>query len=68
MDSYHRANYGQNEPVNKAILIFNQYCGFVGFRDDFFIDFLDDSGFFITTNMELRFKGSTGRQNKKNKI
>jgi hypothetical protein len=27
MDFYHRTNYGQNEPVNKAILIFNEYCG-----------------------------------------
>jgi hypothetical protein len=34
MDSYHRTNYGQNNPVNKAILIFNQYCGLFGFRDD----------------------------------
>jgi hypothetical protein len=29
MDFYHRTNYGQNQPVNKAILIFNEY-GFVG--------------------------------------
>jgi hypothetical protein len=34
MDSYHRTNYGQNEPVNKAILIFNEYCSLFGFRDD----------------------------------
>jgi hypothetical protein len=33
MDFYHRTNYGQNEPVNKAILIFNEYCGLFGFRD-----------------------------------
>jgi hypothetical protein len=25
MDFYHRTNYGQNEPVKKAILIFNEY-------------------------------------------
>jgi hypothetical protein len=31
---YHRTNYDQNEPVNKAILIFNEYCGLFGFRDD----------------------------------
>jgi hypothetical protein len=24
---YHLTNYGQNEPGNKAILIFNEYCG-----------------------------------------
>jgi hypothetical protein len=34
MDFYHRTNYGQNEPVNKAILIFNKYCDLFGFRDD----------------------------------
>jgi hypothetical protein len=34
MDFYHRTNYGQNEPINKAILIFNEYCGLFGFRDD----------------------------------
>jgi hypothetical protein len=34
MNFYHRTNYGQNEPVNKAILIFNEYCGLFGFRDD----------------------------------
>jgi hypothetical protein len=34
MDFYHRTNYGQNEPVNKAILIFYEYCGLFGFRDD----------------------------------
>jgi hypothetical protein len=34
MDFYHRTNYGQNEQVNKAILIFNEYCDFFGFRDD----------------------------------
>jgi hypothetical protein len=34
MDCYNRTNYGQNEPVNKAILIFNDYCDFFGFRDD----------------------------------
>jgi hypothetical protein len=34
MDFYHRTNYGQNEPVNIAILIFNEYNGFFGFRDD----------------------------------
>jgi hypothetical protein len=34
MDFYHRKNYGQNEPVNKVILIFNEYCGLFGFRDD----------------------------------
>jgi hypothetical protein len=33
MDFYHRTNYGQNEPVNKAILIFNEYCSLFGFRD-----------------------------------
>jgi hypothetical protein len=32
-DFYHHTNYGQNEPVNNAILIFNQYCGFFGVRD-----------------------------------
>jgi hypothetical protein len=31
---YHRTNLDQNEPVNKAILIFNEYCGLFGFRDD----------------------------------
>jgi hypothetical protein len=25
---------GQNEPVNKAILIYNEYCGLFGFSDD----------------------------------
>jgi hypothetical protein len=25
MDFYHRTNYGQNEAINKAILIFNEY-------------------------------------------
>jgi hypothetical protein len=34
MDFNHRTNYGQNKPVNKAILIFNEYCGLFGFRDD----------------------------------
>jgi hypothetical protein len=34
MDFYHRTNYGQNEPANKAILILNEYCGLFGFRDD----------------------------------
>jgi hypothetical protein len=34
MDFYHLTNYGQNEPVNKAILIFNEYCGLFGFRYD----------------------------------
>jgi hypothetical protein len=34
MDFYHRTNYGQNEPVNKAIMIFNEYCGLFGTRDD----------------------------------
>jgi hypothetical protein len=34
MDFYHRTNYGQNDPVNKAILIFNEYCGLFGFRED----------------------------------
>jgi hypothetical protein len=34
IDFYHRTNYGQNEPVNKAILIYNEYCGFFSFRDD----------------------------------
>jgi hypothetical protein len=34
MDFCHRINYGQNEPVNKTILIFNEYCGLFGFRDD----------------------------------
>jgi hypothetical protein len=34
MDFYHRTNYGQNERVNKTILIFNEYCGLYGFRDD----------------------------------
>jgi hypothetical protein len=32
MEFYHRTNYDQNEPVNKAI--FNEYCGLFGFRDD----------------------------------
>jgi hypothetical protein len=36
MDFYHRTNYGQNEQVNKAILIINEYCGLLGFRDDEF--------------------------------
>jgi hypothetical protein len=31
---YHGTNYGQNQPVNEAILIFNEYCGLFGFRDD----------------------------------
>jgi hypothetical protein len=26
--------YDQNEPVNKAILIFNEYCDLFDFRDD----------------------------------
>jgi hypothetical protein len=34
MDFYHRTNYGQIEPVNKAIMIFNEYCGLFGTRDD----------------------------------
>jgi hypothetical protein len=34
MEFYHLTNYGQNEPVNKAVLIFNEYCGLFGFRDD----------------------------------
>jgi hypothetical protein len=35
MDFYHRTNYEPvNEPVNEAILIFNEYCSFFGFRDD----------------------------------
>jgi hypothetical protein len=34
MNFYHRTNYGQNEPVNKAILILNEYGGLLGFRDD----------------------------------
>jgi hypothetical protein len=34
MGFYHRTKYGQNELVNKAILIFNEYCGWFGFRDD----------------------------------
>jgi hypothetical protein len=34
MDFYHRTNYGQNEPLNKTILIFNEYCDLFGFRDD----------------------------------
>jgi hypothetical protein len=34
MDFYHRTNYGQNQPVNKSILIFNEYCDLFGFRDD----------------------------------
>jgi hypothetical protein len=34
MEFYHRTNYGQNEPINKAILIFNEYCGFFGFCHD----------------------------------
>jgi hypothetical protein len=34
MDIYHRTNYGQNEPVNKAILNFNEYFRLSGFRDD----------------------------------
>jgi hypothetical protein len=34
MDFYHRTNYGQNEQVNKAILIFNAFCDLFGFCDD----------------------------------
>jgi hypothetical protein len=34
MDFYHRTNYDQNEPVNKAILIFTEYCGLFGFGGD----------------------------------
>jgi hypothetical protein len=34
MDFHHRTNYGQNEPVNIAILIFNEYCDLIGFRDE----------------------------------
>jgi hypothetical protein len=34
MDFNHRTNYGQNEPVNKAILIFYEYYGLFVFRDD----------------------------------
>jgi hypothetical protein len=34
LDFYHRTNYGQNEPVNETILIFNDYCDLFGFRDD----------------------------------
>jgi hypothetical protein len=34
MDFYHRTNYGQNELVNKTFLIFIEYCGLFGFRDD----------------------------------
>jgi hypothetical protein len=34
MDLYHRTNYGQNDPVNKAVLIFNLNCDMFGFRDD----------------------------------
>jgi hypothetical protein len=34
MDFYNRTNYGQNKPVNKEISIFNEYCGWFGFRDD----------------------------------
>jgi hypothetical protein len=33
MDFYHRTNYGQNESINKEILVFNEYCGLFGFRD-----------------------------------
>jgi hypothetical protein len=33
MDFYHRTNYGQNGPINKEILVFNEYCGLFGFRD-----------------------------------
>jgi hypothetical protein len=33
MDFYHRTNYGQNDPVNKEILIFNEYCELFGFRN-----------------------------------
>jgi hypothetical protein len=33
IDFYHRTNYGQNEPVNKEILIFNEYCELFGFCD-----------------------------------
>jgi hypothetical protein len=34
MDFHHRTNFSQNQPVNKAILIFIEYCGLFGFRDD----------------------------------
>jgi hypothetical protein len=34
MDFYHRTNNGQNERINKAILILNEYCDLFGFRDD----------------------------------
>jgi hypothetical protein len=34
MDFDHSTNYGENEPIGKAILIFNEYCDFFGFRDD----------------------------------
>jgi hypothetical protein len=34
MDFYHCTNYGQNKPVNRAILIFNEYCGLFCLRDD----------------------------------
>jgi hypothetical protein len=33
MDFYHRTNYGQNEPINKEILVFNEYCGLFAFLD-----------------------------------
>jgi hypothetical protein len=34
IDFSQRTNYGQNEPVNKLILIYNEYCGLFSFRDD----------------------------------
>jgi hypothetical protein len=34
MNFHHCKNYGQKEPVNKAILIFNQNYDLCGFRDE----------------------------------
>jgi hypothetical protein len=34
MNFNHHTNYGQNDLVNKAILISNEYCSLFGFHDD----------------------------------
>jgi hypothetical protein len=34
MDYHHRTNYGQDKPVNKAILIFIEFCDLLGFSDE----------------------------------
>jgi hypothetical protein len=31
---FHRTNYGKFEPLNNAIMNFNQYCDLFGFRND----------------------------------